>query len=158
MKSSQWIFGLIFTIIGALIVFWGINLGISGNKFMETALSTTGRITDIQVYRKNSSYRQSYDYDYNYSDSRSDDLEYDVYIEYEVDGQIYDGMCNYYIAGMREGDSITVYYSPDNHSDYMVEGQNITNWFVPIIGVIFLIVGLSVAISNLNKANVKNMY
>lgn len=155
MKSSQWIGGLLFIIIGALLFFYGINLGISGNEFMKTALSTTGRITDIQVYRKNSNYRESYDYYYeNDYNRRRDDLEYDVYMEYEVEGKIYDGKCGY-STGMKEGDRITVYYAPNNHADYMVEGQNVANWFVPVIGLVFLLIGLSMIISNLNKSSVK---
>lgn len=66
--------------------------------FKKDCVSTEAVIVDI---------RSSYN-------SSNDSTDYDVTVEYIADGKIYRRPLEYYISSMREGQSVTIYYDPDD--------------------------------------------
>lgn len=62
-----------------------------------------------------------------YSDE--DNAEYDVVVEFRVDGVKHSGQLDAYVIGMKKGDTVPVYYMPDNPDDFSYGKVN----YVPTI-------------------------
>lgn len=95
------LFGIIFGVVGVVMLCIIIGQLIKWNDFKKTALPAEAVITNIEtvVTRDSDGDRTTKHY---------------VDIEYYADGKTYSGPLGYYSSGMREGDTITVYYDPDN--------------------------------------------
>ena len=112
------LFGLVFLVCGLFLM-------ISYIHFIRTANETTGVIVSITTY---------YDSD--------DDLRYRVYVRYSVDGREYDGEYGSYHTGMIEGQSVKIYYDPDNPRHIQSKGSFITGFVFVLFSVVFGSVGL----------------
>lgn len=124
MKKFMKIFGGLFFAIGLIILIVGISFAISTNKFMKTAVSTTATITRIDSSRD--------------SDG---DTNHIVKVEFKVDGKTYDGELNYYTSSMYVGKTETVYYDPSNPYHFKGKGGEVVNYIMPIMGIIFMLIG-----------------
>ena len=98
-KFIQRLIGIIFSVVGAVILMAGIFNLISYQKFKKVAVETTGEIVSVSRH---------VDYD--------DDVSYRVYISYNVNGKKYEG--NYSSSSyVEKGTSLKVYYDKNNPSD-----------------------------------------
>ena len=81
--------GILIVILGLILAIIGISIDISEEKFQEKALSTTAVITDLNIhtYRKKGKTKR----------------DYDIYVEYEIDGKNYRSELNVYDTSMKEG-------------------------------------------------------
>ena len=120
--SFPLIFGIIFFAIGLILAIVGVAVHINDVNFKESALTTTGTIVDISSY----------------TDSDGD-TDYNVVIEFRVNGKKYSGRLNYYYSSMYEGDSLTIYYDPDNPSDFIGE-DSVTGIIVLIIFIKYVLI------------------
>lgn len=95
---AEILFFLIFAIVGIGLFVRGVFDLISGVRFEETAKETTATITTIT------------------SDmTPGGDAEYNAYVDYQVEGKWYRDVClHYYTSSMREGETITLLYDPEN--------------------------------------------
>lgn len=77
----------------------------STNEFQKNAIKTEAIITDIQS-------------SFYYDDEGNKKKIMDVYVEFEVNGVEYSGKMNTYSISMKEGQKTTIYYNPDDPSDF----------------------------------------
>lgn len=132
--SPVGIIGWVFLIFGVLFSVFGAFSYVSEQDFKKTALTTNGTIYDIVSY----------------SDSDGD-TSYDVYVEFYVDGQLYNGKLNYYYSSMDEGDSLTIYYNPEDPSDFVGDGSSTGLILFVVLGGIFGLVGVGMITSQVIK-------
>lgn len=117
---------IFFLIMG--LVFSGIGVGviITGRQFVSRADKVSATIVDIEKYRTDDDY-----------------VEYDVYVDYEYQGEAYtDVLLNSYSSGMYEGKTITVLVDPEDpyHVDTQL-GAVILGAIFAGIGMIFVLIG-----------------
>ncbi len=124
--------GIIFMLFG--LVFFCICLGTINDtkKFAETAQETTALITDVQKerVRRNGKYRTSYD----------------VYVQYEVDGVTYNQELNGGSSGMREGQTLVVYYNPENPRDVRKSKSAGMLGFAMVLSLVFVAAGVGIGV------------
>lgn len=74
---------------------------------------------------------------------RKYEKDYTVYVSYTVDDNEYSQKLNHYNSSMREGDTLTIYYSPYNPSKISIgNSMNIGFVITFIISIILDIIGL----------------
>ena len=112
---------IIFTGVGGLFFIIGIFIMIGIFSNYTNAVDTKGTITEIRSY------------------GSSDDRSHDVYVSYVVDGEEYVSELNFYSSTYYEGKEIKIYYDKNNPLIF------------PGLGLIFLIIGGSGIIININK-------
>lgn len=124
--------GIIFIIAGLIFFFVCVGLVIDTNKFAETAQETTAVITDVQKtrVRRNGKYR----------------TDYDIYVQYEVDGVTYNEELNGGSSVMREGQTLIVYYNPENPRDVRSSKSAGMQSFAMIFSLVFVAVGAAVGV------------
>lgn len=88
--------------------------------------------------------------------SDEDNVSYDVFVEFRVDGVKHKGLLDSYVIGMKKGDTVPVYYMPDNPDDF---SYGKANYLPPIIsfcaaGVLFVF-EIIVAIGLIRAAKLK---
>lgn len=137
-NSVLMLIGVIFSVIGTAFLVVGIAALIFHNSFIDNAVQTNAEITRIESdsYRRNGKTH----------------TDYDVWVEYEADGEIYEEELGYYSSGMDEGDIIDVYYDPDNPSD-VSSGSKILELIFTLIGGIFAVLGVILIIINILFGN-----
>ena len=108
--------GLIFVIIGMIIC---VNVFNYKNK-----VETTGIITEIGSYRDLGGQREN-----------------SVYVEYTVDGRVYESALNGYSSNFYEGKEIEIYYDINNPSKIGVKSIDYVFLIFPGIGLIFVVIG-----------------
>lgn len=114
-----------FSLIGIVFIFIGIKLYRNITKFLETAESTTGEITNIT------------------SRMQSDgDIDHDVYVEFSVGGEIYSGKLYQYDSSMFVGKKINIFYNPDDPNDFKGPSPKFGAYVFIILGVISLCGGI----------------
>lgn len=123
--SASSIVGWSFFIIGVVFAAIGVMMHVHNTNFKENALTTNGTIIDIRTY----------------TDSDGD-TSHDVFVEYYVDGVLYDGELNYYTSSMEEGDSVKIYYDPNNPGDFIGEDSTVGLIIFVIIGSVFALIGI----------------
>lgn len=97
------LFGISFSAFAVICIAAAVSLLVIWANFSRNSLSTDGIIVDI-----NSRYNHN-----------SESTEYDVIVEYAVDGQIYSRTLGYYSSSMKIGQTVTIYYDPENPSHIM---------------------------------------
>lgn len=140
MNKTELITAIMFTLIGGIFAALGIFLHSENSKFMETALSTEATITRIDSHY----------------DSIDEETEYDVFVRFDVDGKIYNGELNMYHVGMQEGGTTTIYYNPNNPSDFRSSGSSFGTLLFAGIGGLFFIIGLVMLISKIKAKSSAN--
>ena len=125
--------GLIFVIIGIVIC---ANIFNYKNK-----VETTGIITEIGSYRDLYGQREN-----------------SVYVEYTVDGRVYESALNGYSSNFYEGKEIEIYYDINNPSKIGVKSIDLVFLIFPGIGSIFLVIGgVGIIIKGRRKALEKKL-
>lgn len=142
MNKVSKIIGIIFASFGLLFLILGIYFYKSDLDFKNKSIKTTGKITEIVT---------SYDSD---GDSTND-----VYVEFYVKGNKYNGRINYYTSSMYEGKDIVIYYDAKNPNNFRADGAVIGTLIFAILGGVFFLIGFVFIISIVlkNKKNKKVM-
>lgn len=124
---------IIFAGIGAIFVV--IGLAISGNIFSyANKIDTVGIITEITSYT-----------------TTDNGINHKVYVSYTVEGKEYESMLNGYSSEFYEGKEIEIYYDKDNPGKIGVKSLDLLFLIFPGIGLIFLILGGTGILVNINK-------
>ena len=114
---------IIFTIIG--IMFVVIGLVIVGNVFnYENKESTVGIITGISTHR-----------------GTNDNVDYRVYVSYNVDGRTYESELNGYSSSFYKGKEINIYYDKSNPTKIGMRSFDLLLLMFPGFGLIFFAIG-----------------
>lgn len=114
--------GIIFLLIGVIMVIASVCTFVGAKRFEANAEKTTAVITEIDRYTTGS------------GDDRT--THYDVYVEYRVDRQVYNGILNTYTSSMYEGKEIEVMYDPAKPTDVRVKDY-IAPIILAIMGLVF---------------------
>ena len=131
---------ILFTLIGLVFIGAGAYIIYEDAEFKESSKETTATITGID------------------SRGSGDDTEYIVYVEFEVDGTTVSGTFGSYNSLMKTGDSVSVYYNPENPSDFRSGSISIVGIiFIGIGGVFFVVGGIFVIISLKNGSKKKRL-
>ncbi len=122
------IVGVVFALVGVILISVGIGIFASNKKFEATAETTTAVITDIETY---------------YKRSGGEKKRYrDVYVQYEVDGKVYDRELNYYSSGMYTGQTIEIMYNPENPAEIRSGNSLLMLLILCGMGVVFAAIGV----------------
>lgn len=132
------ILGIVFFIVGFVFLGAGTLMLVHENEFKKTAVETSATITDIQSY----------------SDTNGD-IQYDVYIAFDVDGKRYSGRLNAYSSSMDVGEAVSIYYDPDNPNEFMYGSATVGFIIFIALGGLFSLVGLGIVISSIMKKKKK---
>lgn len=103
MNKINMLFGICFSAFAVICITACVFLLISWADFRKYSLSTNGIIVDITS---------------RYNHNR-ESTEYDVIVEYAVDGKIYSRSLGYYSSSMKIGQTVTINYDPENPSRIM---------------------------------------
>lgn len=126
---SFFVAGLIFFVVGGI---WSAKVFNYENK-----IETTGIITDMEAYR---------DID--------GDVDYDVYVSYNVNGKEYESRLNSYSATFYQGKKIDIYYDKEDPNKIGMKSMDLLFLIVPGIGILFMIGG---GFNLLSKNNQKKL-
>lgn len=124
--------GIVFLIVGILIVIGAVVFRIRSIKFYATAVETTATIERIEEYEAYDNVDEEYK------------IKHNVYIEYDTqDGEHYDNVeLGWYQDAMQEGQQMVVYYEPDNPEDVRSkEGSLAVCIVMVILGAVFAVIG-----------------
>lgn len=114
---------IIFTVIGIVFVLIGGIICLNIFNY-ENKIETVGIITQISSYRD--------------SDG---DINYEVYVSYNVNGKEYESRLNSYSSSFYEGKEINIYYDKDNPNNIGVKSLDLLFLIFPGLGLIFIILG-----------------
>ncbi len=128
--------GVISAIMGIVAVIVGIASIAADKQFEKTAEKTTGVITQIVKTKTHNGTKNS-----------GAKYDYDVYVEYEVDGKTYDEKLDVYYTGMHKGDDIQIMYNPDNPEEIRGGSPLAKLLFPAVFGLVFIGVGVFMFIS-----------
>lgn len=118
------ILGIIFCVVGVVLLIFGINNINDYNKKNEKYIEITSRVVD---------YKEQYD---------EDELLYAIVVEYEVDGKVYRKASNTYTTNPKsEGSEVIIKYNPNNPTD-IIWKNDVSNIILPIVGGLFTAIGL----------------
>lgn len=123
------VIGVIFMLAGIGMVIGGFAFRKNSKKFYTTAEQTTATIDTIYEY-------VSADTDH--------DIRHDVYVSYDTQkGEHYSNIdLGWYQSGMEEGQTLAVYYNPNNPRDVRTQEGSMTGFIViTLLGVVFVLVG-----------------
>ena len=123
------VIGVIFMLAGIGMVIGGFAFRKNSKKFYATAEQTTATIDTIYEY-------VSADTDH--------DIRHDVYVSYDTQkGEHYSNIdLGWYQSGMEEGQTLAVYYNPNNPRDVRTQEGSMTGFIViTLLGVVFVLVG-----------------
>lgn len=133
---------VIFGFIGAIFIIGGICSIVYQKNFMEDAERVEALITDIQ-------------YRYDRDGHRSGD----VYVSYEIDGEEYETKLGEYSSSMHKGQTINLYYDPEDPYEVMTGdvAKTIGIIFIIVGGVLFAVSMIIVFLSGRKKRKTKNL-
>ena len=123
------VFSAIFLLVGIGMVIGGFVFRNSSKKFYATAEQTTATIDTIHEY---------------VSADTDRDIQHDVHISYDTqEGIHYSNVdLGWYQSGMKEGQTLAVYYNPNNPRDVRTqEGSMVSYIVIMIMGVVFALIG-----------------
>lgn len=122
-NKSEKLLWIIFTIIGALFILIGLTL--VGNVLnYENKESTVGTITEISTHR-----------------GINDNVDYRVYVSYNVDGRMYESELNGYSSSFYKGKEINIYYDKSNPTKIGMKSLDLLLLMFPGFGLIFFAIG-----------------
>ena len=130
------LFGLIFIVVGAGLLFFSIK---TINEYKEKDakfIEITSKVIDY--------------------DRNSDDLEA-IIVEYVVDGQTYTMTSNTYSSNPKDiGESVSIKYNPEDPSDAIWTNDS-TNIVLPIASVVFMLAGVVIIVTGVKKGKKENV-
>lgn len=95
---------IIFMLIAIIFMVCGIFLSAKNKKYVSNGIKTEATITRLEY------------------DDESDEQK--VYVKFHADGVTYEGKLDAYSSFMHEGDTIAIYYMPDNPNDFSCGKMN----------------------------------
>ena len=122
-KRKSGSFPILIIIFALIFIVVGVYLSVRKLEFVNGGTKTQATIVDIETYHN--------------SDG---DLNHRVYVTYDVDGIIYDGMLDTYTSSMRVGNTVPIYYMTDNPSEFTYAKFNF------LFPVIFILCGVFVLV------------
>lgn len=135
------LFGAVFFAVGFSFLLAGVIHCLSFNAFKSKAEVIEAQITRIDVnhVRKTD------------TGTRSD---CDVWVSYTIDGREYDTELNYYTSGMHEGDTIEIFFDPDDPLNIKADTLLLDIIFIGLGGV-FTIIGGCFLVSHISRRSRK---
>ena len=122
-NKSENLLWIIFTIIGALFILIGLTL--VGNVLnYENKENTVGIITEISTHR-----------------GINDNIDYRVYVSYNVDGRTYESELSGYSSSFYKGKEINIYYDKSNSTKIGMRSLDLLFLMFPGFGLIFFAIG-----------------
>lgn len=121
----------VFMFVGLALLFFGLGMSVHNKLFLRKAETVQGEITSIYHHESTNK----------------------VYVTYEVNGKSYTGLYHDDNEGEIEGQTVTVYYDPENPRK-IADGRIYSKYFVFFVGVgaaMFLIGGYLVFWMNQNQ-------
>lgn len=142
MKKSKNGLAIFIAVFGVMLVAAAAFIAIRSSVYRKNGIETVATITRIE--RK--------------SDSDGDDNE-SVYVSYTVDGENYEGKLDYYSSFMRVGNTVKIFYMPDDPQDMISAGSNVVLVTIMIaFGIICIGLGTAcVAVPAAKKRRLKRL-
>ena len=123
--SVNWIF----TIIGVALIIAGVICLVKSESFKKNAVETEATITEIDTY-----------------EDSDGDTQYNVLVEFRAYGVKVEGSLGYHVSGMKKGQTVEIFYNPDDPHDFKSASEDIWIFVVLIVtGIPFAVVGFSPA-------------
>lgn len=120
-SSVNWIFA----IIGVALIAAGIICLAKSENFKKTAVETEATITEIEMY-----------------EDSDGDTQYNVLVEFQADDEKIEGSLGYHVSGMKKGQTVQIFYNPNDPHDFKSASEDIWIFAVLIVlGVPFLLFG-----------------
>ena len=120
-SSVNWIFA----IIGVALIMAGIICLAKSENFKKTAVETEATITEIEIY-----------------EDSDGDTQYNVLVEFRADDEKIEGSLGYHVSGMKKGQTVQIFYNPNDPHDFKSASEDIWIFAVLIVlGVQFLLFG-----------------
>ncbi len=120
-SSVNWIFA----IIGVALIAAGIICLAKSENFKKTAVETEATITEIEIY-----------------EDSDGDTQYNVLVEFRADDEKIEGSLGYHVSGMKKGQTVQIFYNPNDPHDFKSASEDIWIFAVLIVlGVPFLLFG-----------------
>lgn len=120
-SSVNWIFA----IIGVALIMAGIICLAKSENFKKTAVETEATITEIEIY-----------------EDSDGDTQYNVLVEFRADDEKIEGSLGYHVSGMKKGQTVQIFYNPNDPHDFKSASEDIWIFAVLIVlGVPFLLFG-----------------
>ncbi len=120
-SSVNWIFA----IIGVALIAAGIICLAKSENFKKTAVETEATITEIEMY-----------------EDSDGDTQYKVLVEFQADDEKIEGSLGYHVSGMKKGQTVQIFYNPNDPHDFKSASEDIWIFAVLIVlGVPFLLFG-----------------
>lgn len=121
--SVNWIF----TIIGVALIVAGVMCLVKSESFKKNAVETQATITEIELY-----------------EDSDGDTQYNVLVEFRTDDAKIEGSLGYHVSGMKKGQTVQIFYNPNDPYDFKSASEDIWIFVVLIVlGVPFLLFGFS---------------
>ena len=114
----------VFALVGLIVVAVGAAITASDQNFRRTAVETAAVITDIFRSR-----------------DRDGDTTHTVYVRFYVNDKEYEGQLGAWSSGMAEGQSVRIFYDPDNPQRFRSGSGFGINVFLFLFGGVFFLVG-----------------
>jgi len=125
---------IIFGLVGIALLVAGILMYRADTRFKNTATETTAVITQIDAYSTRNGRGHNV-------------TQYNVYVAFTVHGKEYTGALGYHTGGMREGQTVTIYYNADDPGDFRGMGSSWGIWGLIVTGAICLLISIMIAVS-----------
>lgn len=131
MKKVKLLAGCFTAVIGIALLILMLFLHKNYTNFFKTAHCTTGVISEIEHTSKKTGSKRKVKHSYT------------VYVDYVADTESYhDVILGYHSSSMREGDSIVLYYDPENPTDIHVHQEHVFS-IIATGGFAFVFFGIS---------------
>ena len=108
MKKSKKGLAIFIVVFGAILVAAAAFVAIRSSVYRKNGIETVATITRIE----------------HETDSDGDDNA-SVYVSYTVNGENYEGKLDYYSSFMRVGNTVKIFYMPDDPQDMISAGSNV---------------------------------
>lgn len=119
--SLNWIF----TIIGIVLIVVGSVWLAKAENFKKNAVQTQAAITEIDIF-----------------EDSDGDTQYNVLVEFRADDAKIEDSLGYHVSGMKKGQTVEIFYNPDDPHDFKSASEDIWIFVVLIVlGVPFLLFG-----------------
>lgn len=127
-KRIEFILGLVFSLLGVILVFSGINKTISNNNFKRENTQIEATVTDSNSNNKYTA------------------------VSFFIDEKEYNSISKTYSSQIKTGDKITIFYSKENPNIIFIENGNTNGGVFIGIGIVLLAIGLSSVLHKLNNS------
>ena len=120
--SLNWIFATI----GVALIVAGVICLVKSENFKKNAVQTQATITEIDIFKDS-----------------DEDTQYNVLVEFRADDAKIEGSLGYHVSGMKKGQTVQIFYNPDDPQDFKSTSEDIWIFVVLIVlGVPFLLFGI----------------